>query len=58
LGIPLMYWSLIIRHASTLRNKEKLLIEAANEFPNVGHVLFLVEACTVTHNLICSMKSK
>ena len=46
LGIPLMYGSLIIQHAPTLRNKQKLLIEAANEFPNVGHVLFLVEACT------------
>ena len=45
LGIPLMYGSLLIQHAPTLRDKQKLLIEAANEFPNVGHVLFLVEAC-------------
>jgi hypothetical protein len=57
LGIPLMYWSLIIRHSSTLRDKEKLLVEAANEFPNVGHVLFLVEACTFIQNLICSIKA-
>ena len=43
-GIPLTYFVLLREHRHTLSDPEAMAREATEDFPTVGHVVFLTEA--------------
>ena len=49
IGIPFMYYSLLKACQSTLSDPMAMDREAANDYPTVGHMTFLVRAYTPKH---------
>ena len=44
-GIPALYYTLVKKYSHILSDKAALEMEAAYNYPHVGHVIFLVEVC-------------
>jgi hypothetical protein len=49
IGIPLLFFILVKKYSHILSNQAALDMEAAQNYPNVGHVLFLVEVCVCSN---------
>lgn len=45
MGIPSLYFTLVKKYSHILSDQAALDMEAAYNYPHVGHVLFLVEVC-------------
>ena len=43
-GIPLLYASMMLKHREMLGDNEAMDQEEASGYPNVGHLVFLVDA--------------
>lgn len=43
IGIPSLYFTLVKKYSHILSDQAALEMEAAYNYPHVGHVLFLVE---------------